>query len=563
MILAGHKISRSEISSPLQALMLLRVIVVSLILGALIIIQAKESQAYFGPVQTVHYLFTATIYFISLVYVILLKYLRNLVFQAYLQLCLDTLFITVLIYSTGGIDSIFSFLYILSIISGSIILYRRGGMIIASASSILYGLLLDLHYYGVIHPLGSQASHPEKYQGAYLFFIILTNMVGFYLSAFLSSFLSEQAKKSRVELKAKQIDFDRLEALNESIINNIASGLVVLDDQDNILLFNPAAEKIFEIKASDVQGKTVTEALPLLVTQLGQERLGASLFDRDRTALSDFPYPAPDGRKLYLRLSISPLSLSLEGHMGKILVFQDVTDAKETEEEMKKVEGLAVIGELAAGIAHEIRNPMASISGSIEMLREGLEKDDVNSRLMDIISREISRLNHLVSDFLLFARPKKTNLEEFDLGQLILESLELFQNSQRWSKDLIAHTHLPHPIRIRSDPEQIKQVLWNLFSNACEAMGTKGSLYVSAEMASGSSRPARKMVKVVVRDTGEGFDKKALPQIFTPFFTTKERGSGLGLAIVKRIVAGLKGEVTGDNDPQRGARVTIFLPLSP
>lgn len=562
MIRSGLKITQSEISSRLRALMLLRVIVVSLLLGALIIIQAGETQTFFGRIQTFHYLLIATVYLVSFIYVILLKYLPNVILQAYLQLLFDSFFITALIYSTGGIDSIFSFLYILSIISGSIILYRKGGVIIASASSILYGLLLDLHYYGVIHPLGSQASYPDRYQSAYLFFVILANMVGFYVSAYLSSFLSEQTRKSRVELKAKQIDFDKLEALNESIINSITSGLVVLDAQDNIILFNPAAEKIFGIKANHVYGMAVTEALPLLRTHLAYNELGTSSFDKNRPVFSDFPYPGPGGRKLYLRLSISPLALSLGGQKGKILTFQDVTQVKETEEEMKKVEDLAVIGELAAGIAHEIRNPMASISGSIEMLKEGLEKDDVNSRLMDIIWREVNRLNHLVSDFLLFARPKKANLRGFDLGQLILESLELFKNSEHWSGDLTAHTDFPHPLRLESDPEQLKQVLWNLFLNASEAMGAQGILYVSAEIESGFPKPGHKMVKIVVRDTGEGFDEMTLSQIFIPFFTTKERGSGLGMAIVKRIVEGLKGEVSGDNHPEGGARVTIYLPIS-
>ena len=162
------------------------------------------------------------------------------------------------------------------------------------------------------------------------------------------------------------------------------------------------------------------------------------------------------------------------GNKGRILIFQDVTQAKETEEEMKKVEGLAVIGEMAAGIAHEIRNPMASISGSIELLREGLEKDDVNNRLMNIVWREINRLNSLINDFLLFARPKKANLREFDLGELILESLELFQNSNHWSEGQTAHTDFPHPIRLESDPEQLKQVLWNLFSNAVRLNGRLG-----------------------------------------------------------------------------------------
>ncbi|MFH1241507.1 MAG: ATP-binding protein [Pseudomonadota bacterium] len=558
----GPKIPQSEVSRRLQALMLLRVIVVSLLLGALIFIQAKETQTYFGRVQTYHYLLIATAYLVSFFYAILLKYLPHNILQAYLQLFSDTFFITAVIYCTGGIDSIFSFLYILSIISGSIILYRKGGMIIASASSILYGLLLDLQYYGVISPLATQTVYPEKHQSSYIFFAILANMVGFYVSAYLSSFLSEQARKSRVELRTKQIDFDKLEALNESIINSITSALVVMDGQNHIILFNPASENIFGQKANHVYGRALTEALPILGTHLSPEKLKALSSDKDQLLFSDLTYHGSDDRTLHLRLSVSPLSLSLGSQEGKILVFQDITLIKEAEEEMKKIEGLAAIGELAAAIAHEIRNPMASISGSIEMLREGLDKDAVNGRLMDIVSREVNRLNNLINDFLLFARPKKANLMKFDLGQLILECLGLFQKSQRWSAGLSAHTDFRHPIKMESDPEQIKQVLWNLFSNAVEAMGAHGRLCVSSEMEPGISKAGRNMVKIVVRDTGTGFDKTDLSKMFTPFFTTKERGSGLGMAIVKRIVEGLKGQVVGDNHPDGGARVIIYLPIT-
>jgi two-component system sensor histidine kinase PilS (NtrC family) len=242
-----------------------------------------------------------------------------------------------------------------------------------------------------------------------------------------------------------------------------------------------------------------------------------------------------------------------------------MTEVKLIEEEMKKVEGLALIGELAAGIAHEIRNPMASISGSIQMLKEGLDKDDVNSRLMDIMLREVTRLNHLVNDFLLFARPKPLNWQEFDLSQLTTESLELFKNSGNWTGELRVETDFKRDIMMESDPEQMKQVLWNLFLNASEAMPNGGIVRVSADLVESrdSSEPGQKMVKIIVKDSGQGFSKKALSHLFTPFFTTKEGGSGLGLATVKRIVEGLKGKIHGENHPDGGAEITILLHPSP
>jgi two-component system sensor histidine kinase PilS (NtrC family) len=479
---------------------------------------------------------------------------------------MDTVLITAIIYATGGIESIFSFLYILTIINASIMLYRKGGMIIASSSSVLYGGMLDLHYFNLIEPLGSRlALFPAEDQRFYIFYMIVVNIAAFYLVAFLSSYLSEQIRKSRVELKAKQDDFIKLEALNERIIRSIMSGLITLDDQNRVILFNPAAEDIFAVKSDQAIGRKMTDILPLLDEYLGDGKGPSGQSSKKPHQFIDLPYLRGDGERMFLRFSISPLRLPDRDQKGRILFFQDMTEVKLIEEEMKKVEGLALIGELAAGIAHEIRNPMASISGSIQMLKEGLDKDDVNSRLMDIMLREVTRLNHLVNDFLLFARPKPLNWQEFDLSQLTTESLELFKNSGNWTGELRVETDFKRDIMMESDPEQMKQVLWNLFLNASEAMPNGGIVRVSADLVESrdSSEPGQKMVKIIVKDSGQGFSKKALSHLFTPFFTTKEGGSGLGLATVKRIVEGLKGKIHGENHPDGGAEITILLHPSP
>ncbi|RLF56975.1 MAG: hypothetical protein DRN37_07265, partial [Thermoplasmata archaeon] len=489
MVKPDPKTLHSHLPCRLQTLMLLRVIFLSLFFGASIFIQFRETRAYFGHIQTFHYLLAAVVYFVTFIYVILLKFSKKFTLQAYLQLLFDTLFITAVIYSTGGIESLFSSFYFLAIIYGSIMLYRRGGMIVASTSSILYGTLLDLHYYGVIHPLGSRLSYPEQYRSGYLLYIILVNIIAFYVVAFLSSYVSEQARRSSVELKAKQIDFDKLEILNESIINSITSGLIALDDQDRIALFNPAAEEMLGRSGQDVSGMKLEEALPFIRPYLSQGCEPREPGPWKPPPLIDLPYSRPDGNRMYLRLSISPLMSSLGQQRGRILIFQDMTEMKRIEEEMKKVEGLAMMGKLAAGIAHEIRNPMASISGSIQLLKNGLgEDDDVNRRLMDIISREINRLNHLVNDFLIFARPSKPCLQEFDLNQLIVESLELFKNSQHLSDKIHIVTEFQKPLRLTSDPEQLKQILWNLFLNASEAMPDGGSLHIKTEVIGDASQ---------------------------------------------------------------------------
>lgn len=555
------KIPQQELTGRLQKLMFLRLLFVSMLLGASVFIQVKQTKTYFGDIQTSHYFLIATIYSLTFFYIILFKTYKNLSRQAYLQLLADTFFITAIIYSTGGIDSIFSFLYILTIINASIILYRRGGMIIATCSSLLYGLLLDLHYYNIIHPIGERIDYYSATHGVNIVYLTIVNIGAFYLVAFISSYPSEQARKSEVKLKAKEDDITKLEALNDWIIRSMTTGLISLDGQDRIILFNPAAENIFGIKSENVIGTKIGDAFPFL-----KEYLDRSIEDNEYSGIKhdiiDLQYQGREGKKIYLRFFISPLMIPESDWKGQILFFQDVTEMRQIEEEMKRVEGLAMTGALAAGIAHEIRNPMASISGSIQILKDDFERNDVNRRLMDIILREINRLNNLVNDFLLFARPKEADFREINLNQLIIESVELFKNSVKWNENIKITIDLKEEIILVSDPDQIKQVLWNILLNAAEAIPEGGMINISAgiyESIPDVFELAHKTVKIVISDSGKGFSEKALSNLFTPFFTTKEGGSGLGLATVNRIIGGLKGKVSGRNRPEGGAEITILL----
>ncbi|MBN1627461.1 MAG: PAS domain S-box protein, partial [Deltaproteobacteria bacterium] len=495
------KLPQQELGGRLQKLMLLRLVVVSILLGASIFIQIRQSKTYFGDIQTSHYFLIATIYFLTFIYLILFKTNKNYLRQAYLQLLADTFFVTAIIYSTGGIDSIFSFLYILTIINASIILYRRGGMIIATSSSMLYGILLDFHYFDIINPIGEKIYYYGASRGVNIIYLTIVNIGAFYLVAFLSSYISEQARKSEVKLKAKEDDIIKLEALNDWIIRSMTSGLISLDGQDRIILFNPAAEEIFGLNAADVIGLRITDALPFLKAHLdsrGEDREYTSA----KHNVIDLQYTGEGGRKLFLRFFISPLRIPEGDRKGQILFFQDITEIRQIEEEMKKVEGLAMTGELASGIAHEIRNPMASISGSIQILKDDLAKNDVNRRLMDIILREINRLNTLVNDFLLFARPKPADLREINLNQLIQESIELFKNSAKGHERIEISVDIRENITLISDPDQIKQVLWNILLNAADAMPEGGLISILAGIEKNNTETPEmglKVIRIVVR----------------------------------------------------------------
>jgi two-component system sensor histidine kinase PilS (NtrC family) len=281
--------------------------------------------------------------------------------------------------------------------------------------------------------------------------------------------------------------------------------------------------------------------------------------------VSQLSYRGNDNQQLDLLLNISPLQGQDESKKGEILIFQDTTRLMEMEREVKRMEGLAMLGELAAGIAHEIRNPLASISGSIQVLNDSFSKEHthINKRLMEIVMREVDRLNHLVNDFLQFARPRKGEVEEFDLNQLIGDTLYIFQTSQRRSRHVEAETTFQGPLKITSDPHQLKQVLWNVFLNACEAMPEGGKMRVSTEREAGvdGSGKEEQSVRIKIEDTGPGIDPSMIENMFEPFSTDKRDGSGLGLAIVKRIVESLGGEVFGYNLAGGGAAISIVLPV--
>jgi two-component system sensor histidine kinase PilS (NtrC family) len=557
MVKTDPDYAQKETLSRLQLLMFLRVGLVSLLLGVAIIIQVRETKTYFGEILNAHYFLIALIYFLTFFYAVALKYIKSPSRFAYLQLLVDTIFITAIIYTTGGIESIFSLLYLLNIISGGTILYRRGGTIIASFSSVLYAAFLDLSYYQLIRPMGYYFPYTQTYQSSEIFYRILVNVAAFYLVGFLSGFLSEQVRKSRAELKVKQKDIADLELLKENIIQSISSGLVALDEHDKIIVFNRGAERIFNIDSRDAIRKDINDIIPFIMPYLKAENLDK---------FSQLSHKRSDGQQIDLLLSISPLQEQDGSKKGEILVFQDTSRIREMEREVKRMEDLAMLGELAAGIAHEIRNPLASISGSIQVLNDSFSREDapINKRLMGIILREIDRLDHLVNDFLQFARPQRIEIEEFNLNQLITDTLYIFQNSQDRYKQLDVETEFFGPLRIKSDPQQLKQVFWNIFLNACEAMPGVGLIRVSTDKFRGFNGKGElvDMVRVKAEDTGPGIDPRVIEDMFRPFSTTKKDGSGLGLAIVKRIVEGLGGEVSGENLAQGGAAITIFLPLS-
>lgn len=578
----------------LKWLIFYRILIVTLLLGATAILQVRESQFYQYASPLYLYLLIGFTYALTLIYALILGWIRRHRLFAYTQIFVDVLFITLLINFTGGIESIFSWVYILSIFSAGTILYRRGGLFIASASSILYGTLLDLEFFHVILPLGKPANLDLTYSSSYVFYLILVNMVAFYLVAILSAYLSEKLRRKESELKERLIDYDQLEWLYKYIVENVASGLITIDIQGRITSFNRMAEEITGYTMKDVYYQDIRTLFPeLLLDDLTfivahpksiQKAEGSSLprsshSNTIKLSRQETKFKRKDGTALILGLSISSLKDSNYQEIGSILIFQDLTRLREMEEDLKRADRLAAVGELAAGMAHEIRNPMASISGSIEVLKDEMSTSTQGRHLMDIALRELNRLNTLIADFLLFARPVSKGKEVIQLNEIVEDTLNIFANSTEYNPEIRFITRFQEDLIMEGEPQQIKQVFWNLFLNAVQAMPDGGEL--SIELRKSHSTTASQVLQqpspplppplshgegsllgeILVTDTGMGIDEKDLGKIFNPFFTTKTGGTGLGLAIAHRIVEAHGGKITVRSQPGQGTTFIIYFPL--
>lgn len=521
----------ATLKKKIKALVAFRAVFVTLLLGSSILFKAGYEKLPYP--HAISYL-VILLYVLTIIYSVLLGKLKNLVVFAYTQLILDVIMEIILIYITGGIESWFSFTLILTVISSSIVLNRRAGYITATSSSILYGILLNLQFYRLL-PLTSEVIAEEK---VYLYNIFV-HIISFYITAYLSGYLSSRLEKTAQKLEEKDIDLKDLEFFNKEVIENLPSGLFTTDIAGNILIFNHTAERITGIKKDSVIGRRIDIALPFFKFPFIEGR-------REEVI-------RVDGVERVIGLNISTLKGISGDERGFIGIFQDLTQLKRLEEEIKQKEKWAAIGELSSNIAHEIKNPLASLKGSIEMLKEGTVPKNYREKLMEIALKEMERLDRIITDFLTYSRPTPPQLKRFDLHSIIDETTELLKNVEQNKGNISIKKDYTGRLEVNADPQKIRQVFWNLGINAIEAMPEGGELIVS-------TRDTDRDIKITFRDSGTGIDKKDAEKIFYPFFTTKEHGTGLGLAIAYRIIEEHGGSINVDSSLGAGSTFEIILP---
>ena len=525
-------------------------LVVTILLGL-----AVATEVIARPETPVHPLYSliALTYFLTLLYALAWPftgaYRRPM---AYVQIAGDLLIVSGLVYFTGGVESSFSRLYFISIIAASIMLYRRGGLATAGAASILYAAVLELVHWGVLpgypflgafYPVPAQTLHFSIFLNTFLYFTV----------AFLTSYLSESLREKGRELELASDHLADLQAFNQTIIDSLSSGLMTTDVEGRINFFNDAAQAILKVKSAQAMGRKASDIL-------GEddgfiERIDSMLEER-RYCRMEGAYLNGHGDEIYLGLSVSHLLFQGEGRSGFLFTFQDLTEIKRLENEVRLKENLATMGEMAAGMAHEIRNPLASISGSVQVLQEELGLSGEQSRLMDIIVRESERLSSILNEFLVYARPPKFEPRDLDLRDVVGETVVLLENSAEVQAGHQIVLKLPDTaVKLFADANHIKQIAWNLARNALQAMPEGGRLEVEL------GRNGSGEVVMAFRDQGVGLSEGEVHHVFQPFAGKFERGSGLGLAIVYRIVKDYNGVIRVDSVSPRGTEISVHFPL--
>lgn len=467
---------------------------------------------------------------------------------ATLNIGTDIGLVSALVHFSGGPDSLFAFLYVVVALYGTLLFERRAALLAAGVGTAAYGGVLLLAWLGIGGPPHGGAP-----------FVLLAAW-GFHAAAIGTTVLL--ASTLARELRQRTFALERLEDIHQRIVASLMSGLLTTDREGRITSFNPEAQAITGLSAAASLGRPVAEVLP------GAE----ALYGRSGPERARLPFRSRDGRDLHLGVGSYALRSNDDDADGRVVIFQDVTDVVAMEHELRRSERLAAVGELSASIAHEIRNPLAAISGSIQMLRraaEGAEGGGEDARLMDIVLRETERLNRLISDFLRYARPGPIVAESVDVKELLGEMREMWEPSLPTGIGLAVD--VPAGLRVQADPGQLQQVLWNLVINSAQAMPEGGEISVTATPYGAGGPQGRAdsdrneeekeaCVEICVLDTGAGIPRDVLENIFDPFFTTKAEGSGLGLATVHRIVEEHGGSLHLESREAHGTCVRVRLP---
>ena len=509
------------------------------ILTLLLAIELAVAQFSPGPVPMRLFITTILLWYsLSLFYVLLLSFWQEHRMQASLQVVTDLIMVSLVVHETGGWDSSLNFLYPLVIIVASVLLPRVWAQLVAALAFILYGTVLELNYYAVIPSYCTTHPGTKALQA-----IIFVNLFAFLAVAYLAGLLTSKLRQVGVQLKDTSGALENLQALHENIIHSISSGLITTGLDGRITLVNAAAHRLLERTPAELLGAPVhqlfLDPLPTVESQQGH---------------GEVRFEPPTKFRKTVRVRVAALTVPERGDLGYVYVLDDLTEIRRLEREVRMQDKLAAVGRLAAAIAHEIRNPLTSIAGSVSMLSGVPEMNEEHRRLLDIVTRESQRLNSIITDFLAYSRTKQYHFDRVDLVQSVEDTLTLMDHRMIAEKTGIT---IQRRFTVRqawaiADGDKLKQVFWNLCENAVRAMKNGGTLTAAVE-------PLGDDWQVSFIDTGTGMTAQQIEKIFEPFQSNFEGGTGLGLAIVYQIVQAHEGKVWARSKPGQGTTLVLRL----
>ncbi|NQT82092.1 PAS domain S-box protein [bacterium] len=518
------------------------------------------------------YWFTGILFSLTLLYTALLKWRFDRRLFANIQIFVDVLLVTFLVALTGWENSKFGFLYIIPITTTCLFFQLRESISVALLSSILYASVVLFHRHHLL---------PEnRGSGVELFYTLYIRTIIFCMVGFLCGHLANMLKRQREELT-------ELKSLRDLILSSMNSGLITTDANNTIIYANRAAELILGLPLTKIYNHNLTEFFTG-----GQNTSLDETLDRAMSRQADDETPKPEleartarGRRIPIGITLSAMTNRSGEPMGKVMVFSDLTKVKELERRLRAIEKFRTAGELAAGIAHEIRNPLTAITGSIEMLSEAPELSQSNRELLSVTLKESGRLNAIIEDFLAYAKRGNLDMRKEDLSQIIKQSVEMLHRGGKVSAGVHINLVAPtRPVVVSADRALMAQVFLNLLSNAVDAVDGAGTISIIIEAAPGCDRgarrleetapgtaespparfsagtPKRRLCSVTITDTGPGISQENLGMLFEPFFTTKKNGVGIGLCIAEKIVREHNGYIDITSEEGHGASVTVVIP---
>jgi two-component system sensor histidine kinase PilS (NtrC family) len=538
-------LEREDLKRKLTRIASFRIILVTLSLAASFAL-IDANVAHSSELQTWKYTLIIASYLVSLGYTIALRFSSHVTALSYAQVFIDAILVSWLVLMSGGGESVFNIAYVLVVFGAATTLYRRGAIIGTLISLLLYGTL-------VLIQVTSSFPYLPRMDASTAVLSFMMYTIGFGLVGALTSTLAETARSRGLLLAEKESEFEELEALQSAILRSLPAGLMTLDNDGTIRYANESARAILSFRSRELVGENLRHIAPAMAepwTVIVKKR-GLIPNPKDRF---EGDFDRRDGVSLRLGFSFAPLT-SRPGDLSLILVFQDVTDVVSLKNAVARAERLASIGKLAAGLAHEVRNPLASMCASIDVLKDGLSPSGTMKRLMDNVVIEADRLNELITDFLAFARPRELNLGRTCLSELVESVIDVFRHDASL-KDCEVSMSLDEEAIAQVDPDALRQVLWNLIRNAVQAM--RGQAGGRLELV---VREVGEMSEIVIVDNGPGIPEDVLARVFDPFYTTKgEAGTGLGLAIVHSIVDAHGGQVLVSSALGRGTEFILQLP---